>query len=74
MGEKKLYAVRPKDTPGGFIGLTECAEVEVSEICRECWNRGVIWHVHGDIEEHRGSESFKKNRITGKDGFANLTI
>jgi hypothetical protein len=57
--KNKLYTVRPKDTPGGLVGITECPDVEVEEICRECYERGVIWHVHGENEEHRGTEGHR---------------
>ena len=54
-----LYAVRIKGVAGSLVGVTHSPDVETSEICEECYKRGIIWHVHDDTEEHKGAESFK---------------
>jgi len=56
------YTVRNKE--GHLLGRTDSPEVLVEEICEVCEKQGIIYHVHPESEEHKGSPSFRPMKFS----------
>lgn len=55
----KRFTVRYKSIPGSLIAVVDDPELEVQEICPVCEKQGIIYAVHPETGEHKGSSNFK---------------